>query len=265
MNKSQPLKYSRQESTGKESPELSIQRREEAPKLPFEVIIMAGGKGERLKPLTQDTPKPLLKVGDRPIVEYSLQRLRKAGVTDFTFCVNYLGEKIQNWFGDGTKWKANFSYLFEQKPLGTIGGARLKKKFRFNDLLVINGDLLTTINFERFYLFFIEEEADLAIATIPYRTSLPYGILQLSDSNAVLSVEEKPTYTYHINTGIYFLRRELLSLIPEGKRFDAVDLIQEALKQNLKVASFPLLEYWIDIGQMADYEKAQKDVQFLDL
>ena len=122
-----------------------------APSLPFEVIIMAGGRGERLKPLTEELPKPLLPVANKPIVQYSVERLKKAGVKNITFCVNYLGEEIKKVFGDGKKEGLDIRYIFEQEPLGTIGGARLKKDFRFEDVLVINGDLLTTINFEKFF------------------------------------------------------------------------------------------------------------------
>lgn len=226
---------------------------------------MAGGRGERLAPLTDTCPKPLLKVGDRPIVEYSVQRLVDTGVTDFTFCVNYLGDMIQDHFGDGEEWRVKFSYLHEPEPLGTIGGVSLKEKFRFEDILVINGDLLTTINFERFYAFFIEEEADMAIATIPYRVNLPYGILEQDSEHHVHSIKEKPTFTYHINTGIYFVRRDLLDLLTRGQRCDAVELIDLAMKNDRKVSAFPLLDYWIDIGQMEDYQKAQEDIQYLDL
>lgn len=226
---------------------------------------MAGGRGKRLSPLTDKLPKPLLKVGKRPIVEYSIYRLQKAGVRNFTFCLNYLGEMIQRHFGDGSEWNAEFSYIYEHAPLGTIGGAALKTGFVYDDLLVINGDLLTTINFEKFYQFYLDEDADLAVATIPYRVNLAYGILEMDENNEVQSIREKPNYTYHINTGIYFVRREMIKLIPHGKRFDAIDLIDVAMKKGFKVSSFPLLDYWIDIGQMDDFEKAQEDVQFLNL
>ncbi len=246
-------------------PQLKKKGKKSSPTLPFEAIVMAGGKGERLSPLTDDTPKPLLKVGDRPIVEYSILRLHRAGVRNFTFCLNYLGEKIQSYFGNGEQWQAKFDYIYENSPLGTIGGAALKTDFQYDDLLVINGDLLTTINFEKFYGFYLDQDADMAVATIPYRVPLAYGIIEMNDNNEVQSIREKPTYTYHINTGIYFVRRELLELIPRGERFDAIDLIEKARQQGLKVSSFPLLDYWIDIGQMEDYKKGTEDVQFLNL
>lgn len=226
---------------------------------------MAGGRGERLAPLTDTCPKPLLKVGDKPIVEYSISRLIDTGVTDFTFCVNYLGDMIKDHFGDGSNWRVQFDYIHEPEALGTIGGVSLKENFRFEDILVINGDLLTTINFERFYAFFIEEEADMAIATIPYRVNLPYGILEQSSNHEVQSIREKPNYTYYINTGIYFVRRDLLDLLPQGERYDAVDLIELAMQNERKVSAFHLMDYWIDIGQMEDYQKAQEDILFLDL
>lgn len=233
--------------------------------LPFEAIVMAGGRGQRLSPLTDDCPKPLLKVGGRPIVEYSIRRLINAGVKDVTFCVNYLGEMIQDHFRDGKDLEANISYIFEPSPLGTIGGVVLKEDFIFEDILVINGDLLTTINFERFYAFYLEQDADLAIATIPYRINLPYGILDKDGEHEVRSIKEKPSYTHYINTGIYLMRKEMLDYIPRDKAYDAVELIDAAMENNAKVAAFTLLDYWIDIGQIDDYYKAQEDIQFLDL
>jgi NDP-sugar pyrophosphorylase family protein len=233
--------------------------------LPFEAIVMAGGRGERLHPLTADCPKPLLPLAGQPIVGYTIKRLRDAGVKNFTFCVNYMAEQIEAHFGNGEAWRAEFEYLLEKEPLGTIGGAALKENFRYEDLLVINGDLLTTIHFDRFYAFYLEEDAHLAIATIPYRVNLPYGILELDSDQVVQGVREKPTFTYRINTGIYMMRRELLDLIPRNTRFDAIELIEVALDKGLKVVSYPLHDYWIDIGQIEDYRKAQEDILFLDL
>ena len=226
---------------------------------------MAGGRGQRLSPLTDDCPKPLLQVGGNPIVEYSVRRLVKAGVKDVTFCVNYLGTMIQDHFGDGKDLEANIDYIYEPKPLGTIGGVALKEEFIFEDLLVINGDLLTTINFEKFYGFYLEQDADLAIATIPYRINLPYGILDKDSGHEVRSIKEKPSYTHYINTGIYLMRKEMLDYIPRHQSFDAVDLIETAMQNDAKVAAFTLLDYWMDIGQMDDYHKAQEDIQFLEL
>lgn len=240
------------------------QKESNAPVLPFDVIIMAGGRGERLSPLTDELPKPLVKVGQRPIVEYSILRLKKAGARHFTFCVNHMGDQVARHFGDGSAWGLRFDYIFEPKPLGTVGGVALKEDFAYQDLLVINCDLLTTINFEKFFAFYIEEDADLAVATVPYRVNLPYGIVDVDDHLCIQGIKEKPTFTYHINCGIYFMRRELLQLIPRDRRFDAIELMEIAMKAQCKVVSFPVLEYWLDIGKMDDYHKAQEDVQFLD-
>lgn len=243
----------------------SIPTNESTRPLPFEVVIMAGGRGERLAPLTDTLPKPLLDVGGKPIVEYNVERLRKMGIQHFTFCLNYKGEMVRDYFGDGEDREATIQYIEEQEPYGTIGGVSLKTDFAYEDLLVINGDLLTNINFEQFYDFFVEEDADMAVATIPYQINLPYGILQISEDYEVESIKEKPSYTYYINTGIYFLKREIISLIPKNQRFDAIELIQAAMAHGCKVSSFPLLDYWVDIGQMEDYHKAQKDIKFLNL
>ncbi|MCB9231185.1 MAG: NTP transferase domain-containing protein [Bacteroidia bacterium] len=264
------LRISHSTATGKSLPnEIGTQTRKENSArpslLPFEVVVMAGGRGERLKPLTDSCPKPLLQVGMKPIVEYQIDRLQKIGIRNFTFCLNYLGEQVEAYFGDGEKRGLDIQYLFENSPLGTIGGVALKEEFRFTDILVINGDLLTTINFERFYAFFLEQDADIAVASIPYRVNLPYGILEMDNGNVVRSIKEKPNYTYYINTGMYFIKQEVLELIPRDTRFDAIDLIEKAIEAGLKVSTFPLLEYWIDIGQMDDYHKAQEDIKFLDL
>ena len=237
---------------------------EKGPTLPFEAIIMAGGKGERLKPLTDAIPKPLLPVGGKPIVRYSVESLLKAGLKDITFIVNYFGDKIQAEFGDGKKEKASFDYIFENEPLGTIGGLSLKNNFKFQDILVMNGDLLTTIHFDKFFMFYLEEDADIAVAVIPYRLNLPFGIFEIGEKNEILSTREKPAFTYYINTGIYLMKREVIHMIPENQTFDAIDLVELARAQGLKVSAFPLLDYWIDIGQAEDYQKAQKDIQFLN-
>jgi NDP-sugar pyrophosphorylase family protein len=204
-------------------------------------------------------------VGERPISEYIVRQLVKAGVKEITFCVNYLGEQVKAHFGNGEKWQANIGYIHENEPLGTIGGIRLKPQFKFEDLLIINGDLLTTIHFDRFFAFFIEEDADIAVATIPYRVNLPYGIFELGPNHEVKSVREKPIFNYYLNTGIYFIKRELTALIPNDRPFDAIDLIDKCLESGRKVASYPLHDYWIDIGQMEDFQKAQEDIHFLDL
>lgn len=233
--------------------------------LPIDVVIMAGGKGERLLPLTKSTPKPLLPVGGKPIVEYTINRLIKAGVRDFTFCVNHHGEKIRKQFGDGNNRKVEIGYVFESKPMGTIGGAALKDDYKYDELLVINGDLLTTISFERLYLKFLDDEADITVATIPYRVNLPFGIFEIEEGDEVGSIHEKPTYTYYINTGIYMMKRDVLGLIPGETSFDAIQLLEKAREEGLKVTTFPLLDYWIDIGAPEDYEKAQKDIEYLDI
>lgn len=254
-------------TTGKKPADLNQESpffREPGVVLPFEAIIMAGGKGERLKPLTDSLPKPLLPVGGKPIVRYTVESLLKTGLKDITFVVNYFGEKIQSEFGDGKKEKASFQYIFEQEPLGTIGGVSLKSNFRYEDILVMNGDLLTTIHFDKFFMFYLDQDADIAVAVIPYRLNLPYGIFEIGDKQEIMSTNEKPTFTYYINTGIYLMKREVLNMIPSNQPCDAIDLIELARKKGLKVSAFPLLDYWIDIGQVEDYQKAQKDIQFLN-
>lgn len=239
--------------------------RPSAQPLNFEVILMAGGRGERLRPLTEDTPKPLLKIGDKPVAEYAIRRLIAHGVEDFTFVVNYLGEKIEEYFGDGESFGARFRYHYEQEPMGTIGGAAQISHLQADHLLVLNADLLTTIHFDRFFAWYLENQADIAVAAVPYQVDLAFGMLDIDNQYQVRDIKEKPTYTHHINTGIYLLRREMLDHIPTDRPFDAVDLISDAMKKDFKVVAFPLLDYWLDIGRMEDFRKAQKDIEFLDL
>lgn len=233
--------------------------------LPLHVVIMAGGRGERLRPLTEHMPKPLLNVGNRPLLEHMVMRLRKLGIKYITLCVNYMSERFVEHFGDGSRYGAHIDYIFESDPLGTIGGISLKDSYKFGDILVINGDILTTLHFDHLFRFYLQENADLTIASIPYSVNLPYGILDLDAIQNVKSIREKPVYTYYINAGIYLMKRELISGISQSERLDAVELISQSVEQGLKVNSFPVLDYWIDIGQMEDYQKAQKDIHFLEL
>jgi len=232
--------------------------------LPVDVVIMAGGRGERLKPLTDNTPKPLLEIGGKPIIERNIDRLASFGVKNFFLSVNYLAEQIEKYFGDGAAKNISMNYVHESNPLGTIGAAGTITDFKNEFVLVLNSDLLTNIDFEEFFLQFKNQNADFSIATIPYNVNVPYAILELSDKSQIMSLKEKPTYTYFANAGIYLVKKNLLQLIPQGKKFDATDLIELLIQENKKVVSFPILSYWLDIGNMDDYRRAQMDVLHLN-
>lgn len=228
--------------------------------LPIDAVIMAGGRGQRLKPLTDSIPKPLLKVGNKAIMEYNLDRLALFGIDDFWVSVKYLGEKIEDYFGDGKEKNIKIEYVWENEPLGTIGAVSQIKNFEHDYVLVTNSDLLTNIDYEHFFLEFINQDADLAVLTIPYQVNIPYAVLE-TNSGTVKSFKEKPTYTYYSNGGVYLIKKEMLKFIPENAFFDAPDLMQVLIDKNLKVISFPFSGYWLDVGKHEDFEKAHIDVK----
>ena len=227
--------------------------------LPIDAVIMAGGKGQRLQPLTNLTPKPLLKVGDKPIMEHNLNRLAMFGIDDFWVSVKYLGEQIIDHFGDGKQKNINIQYVWENEPLGTIGAVSQVDNFKHDYVLVTNSDLLTNIDYEHFFLEFIKQGADLAVLTIPYQVAIPYAVLE-TVKGKVKSFKEKPTYTYYSNGGIYLMKREMLEFIPKDTFFNATDLMEKLITKNKKIISFPFSGYWLDVGKHEDFEKAQNDI-----
>lgn len=228
--------------------------------LPIDAVIMAGGRGERLRPLTDSTPKPLLKVGDKPILEHNLDRLRLFGIDDFWITVKYLGEQIENFFGNGHERSINIQYIHENEPLGTIGAVSKIKNFTHDNILVTNSDLLTNIDYEHFFLDFLKNDADFSVVAIPYSVDIPYAVLETNKGH-VLNFREKPTYTYYSNGGIYLIKREMLNHLPIEKHYNATDLMEALIKSGNKVISYPLAGYWLDIGRHEEYEKAQKDIK----
>jgi len=233
--------------------------------LPLDAVIMAGGRGQRLSPLTEQVPKPMLKVGGRPLLEANIDRLKRFGIHRVYVSVHYLADQISDYLGDGTERGVRLQYVYEDRPLGTAGALRLIDDFKHPHILVMNADLLTTIDFEAFYLSYIQSDADMAVATVPYTVSIPFGVLETNDANEVHELREKPNITYFVNAGIYLIKRELLHLIPADERFDATDLIQRVIDRGLKLVSFPILDYWLDVGKPEDYQRAQKDIQWLKL
>ena len=232
--------------------------------LPVEAVIMAGGRGERLKPYTNTTPKPLLKVGDKPILEHLVDRLAHYGVQDIRIAVKYLGQQIQEYFGGGEGKNLSIRYLQEEEPLGTIGALSLIDDLSYPHVLLLNSDLLTNIDFGAFFQFHQQQEAALTVASVPYSVTIPYAVLETGGGGgAVTALQEKPTYTYYANAGIYLIRREVLQYLQRGAFFNAPDFIELLLQQGHKVASFPIHGYWLDIGKPQDYLKAQEDVKHI--
>ena len=229
--------------------------------LSIDAVIMAGGKGERLRPLTLNTPKPLLPVGNKAIIDHNVDRLIAYGVKNISVTVNYLAEQLVEHYCE-PRQDVQIQCIREPKFLGTMGAVRLVKEFHNEVVLVMNSDLFTDIDFEDMYLHFMENKADMSIAAVPYTVSIPFGICDL-DGRDVKGIVEKPTYNYYANAGIYMLRREVLDQIPQDEFFNATDMIDALVQSNNKVIRYPLQGTWIDIGSMSEYQKAQDLVKHI--
>ena len=228
-------------------------------KLPVDAVIMAGGKGKRLRPLTNNTPKPLLKVGPKPIIEHLIDQLSYYGMTDVKLSIKYLGEQIEEFAKNKSNEDLNISAFWDNDELGTIGSLKLINELKKDYILVCNADLLSNVDYEKFFFDFIENDADLSVLSIPYSVNIPYAVLNLND-NRVLDLKEKPTYTYYSNGGMYLMKKEVLALIPENTRYSATDLLGKLIELNKKVRSYQHEGYWLDIGRIDDYNKANKDI-----
>ena len=226
---------------------------------PIQALIMAGGEGTRLRPLTETIPKPMLPVGDRPLMEIVIEQLRDAGITQVNIAMRHLTEKISGHFGDGQKFGVALSYVTEDRPLGTAGALGLMETPK-DTLLVINGDILTQVDFRAMLAFHRDHQADLTVAVRHYDVNVPYGVVEC-DGSVVSRLREKPVMRFFVNAGIYLLEPGVCGLIPHGQRYDMTDLIQRVLDAGRSVVSFPIHEYWLDIGQSADYQLAQEHVK----
>lgn len=223
--------------------------------LPIDAVLMAGGKGERLRPMTLTTPKPLLKIGGKAIIDYNIDRLIDFGVKNISVTVNYLKEQIEDHFAEprrGVKVRT----VEEPSFLGTIGSIKFVPRFYNDVVLLMNSDLFTNINFEDMYLHFIEHGADMSAAAIPYDVSVPLGIFDLDGRN-IRGIIEKPTYNYYANAGIYLFKRELIDFIPDNQFYNATDLIARLAAEGRRVIRFSIAGYWLDIGKPEEYTRAQ--------
>lgn len=229
--------------------------------LPIDAVLMAGGKGERLRPLTEKTPKPLLKVGDKCIIDHNVDRLIEYGIKHISVTVNYLKEQLEEHY-ESPRGDVKVSTVAEPQFLGTIGSIKFVPKFYNDVVLVMNSDLFTNIDYEDFYLHFMQHDADMSVAAVPYNVSIPYGILDLEGRN-IQGLLEKPRYTYYANAGIYMIRRSALDEIPDGEFFNATDLIEKLIGEGKTVIRYPLNGTWIDIGNPQEYQKAQDLVKHL--
>jgi dTDP-glucose pyrophosphorylase len=222
------------------------------------VILMVGGLGTRLRPLTQDIPKPMLKVGDKPILQTIIEKFAEYGYINITMCVNYKSHIIQDYFGNGKKFGVNIDYVFEDERMGTAGALSLLKEIPQEPFFVMNGDLLTNVNFEHLHDFHLSNNAIGTMCVREYDFQVPFGVVNL-DNGQIKSIEEKPVYKFFVSAGIYMLSPEVLKYIPKNQFFDMPTLFKTLIEKNLKSISFPIREYWLDIGRMEEYQKANDE------
>jgi dTDP-glucose pyrophosphorylase/predicted transcriptional regulator len=222
-------------------------------------VVMAGGYGKRLLPLTEDVPKPMLPVGDKPLLERTIEQLRRAGIREVNLTTHYLPDSIVNHFGNGESFGVKLNYLEEDHPLGTAGGLKPMAKAA-GPFLVMNGDILTGVPFQEMLAYHRKNGAQITVGVRKYEVQVPFGVVECEDVR-ITKLKEKPTLTFFINAGIYLLEPAVCDYIPEGERFDMTDLIQKLLDSGRPVVSFPILEYWLDVGRHEDYRQAQDDVQ----
>ena len=221
------------------------------------VILMVGGLGTRLKPLTDETPKPLLKVGEKPILQTIIEQFKLHGFKNIILCVNYLAEQIRDYFGDGSAFGVNITYIYENKRLGTAGALSLIEGLE-EPFFVMNGDLLTNINFEYLYKYHLSTNAEATMCVREYEYQVPYGVIEMKGNN-ILKITEKPIHNFFVSAGIYMLDPSVLKFIPNDKFYDMPTLFEDIMTGSGRAVSYPIKEYWMDIGQMADFEKANQD------
>lgn len=224
------------------------------------VVLMAGGQGLRLRPLTNDTPKPMLKLGGKPILETVIESFKKNGFSNFYISLNYKGEQIKEYFGDGSGMDVNIRYLEEDSKMGTAGALSLIKEKQSLPILVMNGDILTGVNFENLLKFHQKGAASATMCIREYGMEVPFGVVGLNQSN-IVSIEEKPVQHFFVNAGIYVLNPEVMDLIPANQVTDMTMIFEKLVQQKKTILSFPIREYWMDIGKPEDFKKAEADYQ----
>jgi dTDP-glucose pyrophosphorylase len=230
--------------------------------LPLECMLMAGGRGKRLSPLTDSKPKPMLPLGDKPIIEHNIDRLISYGIKKIYISVKYLGEQIEEYFGDGSSMGIEIEYIWEDKPLGTAGALSLVSNFSTDHVLLMNSDLFTNVDFEDLYLSLLDEKADMIVSSTEYKVDVPYAVFDTQQSK-VKGFKEKPTFVYHSNAGIYILKKELIDQIPQNEFYDITDLMEKIVSEGKSLIFRPILGFWVDIGKPIDYKKAQEFIKHL--
>jgi dTDP-glucose pyrophosphorylase len=224
---------------------------------PFRAVVMAGGKGMRLRPLTENTPKPMLPVGGRPVLELIVGQLRDIGIRRIHLATHFQAEKIVGHFGRGESFGVDIQYLNEETPLGTGGALSLLERPK-EPVLVINGDVLTHVDFRAMFAFHQDQAADMTVGVRRYEVQVPYGVVEC-DGPRITGLREKPTMSFFVNAGIYLLQPSVFDLIGPNRHLNMTDLADQLIASNRNVASYPICEYWLDIGRHDDYRKAQED------
>lgn len=223
------------------------------------VIIMAGGLGTRLKDLTKEVPKPMLKVGNDPILQHIISNFKQYGYNKILISVNYKSEIIENYFQDGLAYGVKIDYIREDKRLGTAGGIKLADNYIDKPFFVINGDIFTNLNVDNMMRFHTKNKFDITVGTRKHSFQIPYGVIE-AENNCIKGLKEKPTINYLINAGVYCLNPDLINFIPDNQYFEITDLIGICIKNGGKVGSYEIKDYWMDIGRMEDYNKVNNDV-----
>lgn len=222
------------------------------------VVLMLGGLGTRLRPLTNDTPKPMLRVGNKPILETIIEGFKQYGYTDFIFSVNYKKEVIQDYFQNGEAFDVTIEYIEEDKKMGTAGALSLLKNRPTKPFFVMNGDLLTQINFDQLMQFHMEHKSVATMCVREYEYQIPYGVIE-TDGTDLVTIKEKPIHRSFVNAGIYVLNPDVLDHIPQDKFYDMPTLFEKLIEKNSKTSVFPIREYWLDIGQVDEFKRADKE------
>ena len=225
---------------------------------PNKVMLMVGGLGSRLHPLTQDTPKPLLNVGGKPILETIIERLAEYGFVNIVMCVNYKANMIQDHFGDGSQFGINIEYVLEQERMGTAGALSLLTQKPTESIVVMNGDLLTSVNFDSLWDYHISQNAVATMCVREYDFQVPFGVVTL-DENKVKAITEKPVHKFFVSAGIYMFSPEVIDFIPKKQFYDMPSLFNKLIENQQNIVSFPIHEYWLDIGRMTEYEQANRE------
>jgi dTDP-glucose pyrophosphorylase len=222
------------------------------------VVLMVGGLGSRMRPLTENTPKPMLEIGGKPILERIVKQFVDSGFFNITMCLGYKSKVIRDYFKDGVDFGANIEYVIEDKRMGTAGALTLIKN-KFNEpFFVMNGDLLTNVDFEEMLNFHESNNSKATMCIREYDMKVPYGVVSVSNNN-ITSIDEKPIHSFFVNAGLYLLDSECINLIPSNEFYDMPSLFEELIAAKEKIVSFPLKEYWLDIGRISDYERAVAD------